>query len=370
MKQKYKNEALEQLTVKQTQTTREHLLNQYQMYSEVRTEDIFKFLHQSTFGCEHMVSSPEKATELIRSEALALKASPHAHIEKLDGKFTRVYLQYLNRGLSAETLGRLFYLSAKAPKGTREILEEKLKTVATLIKEGLLPFEEKEFLNACEKWKAKGYPALHHSHTFKKAYMPSYRVISDEYVPLLPLLSKIDSMNEKPTVTVAIDGGSGSGKTTLANLLQQLYDCNIFHMDDFFLQSHQRTSERYKQPGGNVDRERFLTEVLIPLTKCEEVVYHPFDCSCAELLSPISVTPKRLNIIEGAYSLHPEMREHYDISVFLDIGTDLQKKRINKRNTPETAEMFFNKWIPLENTYFSFFDVKNSCDFIITSTDI
>ena len=36
-------------------------------------------------------------------------------------------------------------------------------------------------------------------------------------------------------VIVAIDGPCAAGKTTLAGKLQAAYDCNLFHMDDFFL---------------------------------------------------------------------------------------------------------------------------------------
>ncbi len=189
---------------------------------------------------------------------------------------------------------------------------------------------------------------------------------SDE---IISLVAKIDSSLEKSTLTVAVDGGSASGKTTLARLLSEAFDCNVFHMDDFFLRPEQRTAERYSQPGGNVDRERFLSQVLLPLKSGREFSYNIFDCSRMALSESVSVTPKKLNIIEGAYSLHPELKKHYDISVFLDISPDLQKKRIINRNTPEKAERFFNEWIPLENTYFSFFNVKKNCDFTFIATD-
>ena len=61
---------------------------------------------------------------------------------------------------------------------------------------------------------------------------------------------------------IAIDGMCGSGKTTLGQLLQSVYDCNLFHMDDFFLRPEQRTPERMAQVGGNVDYERFQKEIL------------------------------------------------------------------------------------------------------------
>ena len=56
---------------------------------------------------------------------------------------------------------------------------------------------------------------------------------------------------EKETVIVAIDGNCTSGKTTLANQLAANYDCNVFHMDDFFLPVDMRTEERLTTPGGN-----------------------------------------------------------------------------------------------------------------------
>ena len=61
-------------------------------------------------------------------------------------------------------------------------------------------------------------------------------------------------------VLAAIDGRCASGKTTLAAQLQQQFDGSVIHMDHFFLRPHQRTPQRYQEPGGNVDRERFLEE--------------------------------------------------------------------------------------------------------------
>ena len=77
---------------------------------------------------------------------------------------------------------------------------------------------------------------------------------------------KIDELlTQKDMVVVAIDGKCTSGKTTLASKLVQIYDCNVFHMDDFFLRPEQRTPERFAEVGGNVDYERFQEEVLLPL---------------------------------------------------------------------------------------------------------
>ena len=54
---------------------------------------------------------------------------------------------------------------------------------------------------------------------------------------------KIDELlTQKDMVVVAIDGKCTSGKTTLASKLAEIYDCNVFHMDDLFLRSEQRSA--------------------------------------------------------------------------------------------------------------------------------
>lgn len=181
----------------------------------------------------------------------------------------------------------------------------------------------------------------------------------------LPLLTKIDDMLQAGNVTLAIEGGSASGKTTLAKLLEEKYEATVFHMDDFFLRPEQRTKERFETPGGNVDWERFLEEVLVPLKKDEPIEYRAFDCSTFTLKSAITMTPSKLNIIEGAYSMHEKLAAYYDLSIFLDISPKRQKERISKRNSKEMAERFFGEWIPMEHLYFENMRVKERCDMVI-----
>ena len=146
------------------------------------------------------------------------------------------------------------------------------------------------------------------------------------------ILTAIQSHPKRP-LRVAIDGGSASGKTTLANRLGRELSCPVVHMDDFFLRPEQRTPERYAQIGGNVDYERFLEEVLIPLKKGEEINYRRFDCKTMLLQPAVKINPGKLTVIEGAYSMHPKFSGYYDFSVFLDISPELQRERILRRNT-------------------------------------
>ena len=68
----------------------------------------------------------------------------------------------------------------------------------------------------------------------------------------------IAALNKDKDVLIAIDGKCASGKTTLAERLALKYKANLFHMDDFFLRPFQRSEERLKVPGENIDHERFL----------------------------------------------------------------------------------------------------------------
>ena len=194
-----------------------------------------------------------------------------------------------------------------------------------------------------------------------------------------PERSKIITMEKKdiiPTITdavralqgkqklklIAIDGRCAAGKTTLAAHLQEIWDCPVIHMDDFFLRPEQRTETRLRKPGENVDYERFLLEVMTPLRAGASFRYFPYDCQTKELAAPVSVTPKNIVIIEGSYSCHPALWENYDLKIFLSIDGESQLQRIRKRNGDAALNAFREKWIPLEELYFSAYRIEEHCD--------
>ena len=174
---------------------------------------------------------------------------------------------------------------------------------------------------------------------------------------------QIDALlEERNFVTVAIDGKCTSGKTTLASRLAAIYDCNVFHMDDFFLRPEQRTPERFAEAGGNVDYERFREEVLLPLRSGKAFSYRPFDCSTFTLAAPVAVTPKKLNIVEGTYSHHPYFDNPYDLKILLTVDEETQRQRILERPA-FLHKRFFEAWIPMENQYF------NECHLLSNETE-
>lgn len=170
--------------------------------------------------------------------------------------------------------------------------------------------------------------------------------------------------NKKPFL-VAIDGGSASGKSTLGAALAEELQATLIHMDDFFLPMEMRTEERFAQPGGNVHWERVRAEVLEPIRQGKGPEYGVFDCSVMAVNKTVRAEVRDVVIVEGAYSLHPMLREYYDLRVLVEVEETLQKERILHRNGEQMLRRFLTEWIPLENAYFAACRVKDCCHIIL-----
>ncbi len=176
--------------------------------------------------------------------------------------------------------------------------------------------------------------------------------------------TKLSETASRPFL-IAIDGPCGSGKTTLGNYLAEELNASLFHMDDFFLQPHQRTEARLSEPGGNVDYERFKEEILDHVADTGGVTFRPFNCHEWKLAEEaITVPYNDIVIAEGSYSHHPYFKDIYHVKIFLEISAEEQKKRIVARDGEAIWPMFENKWIPMENKYFEAFKIKEKSNYI------
>lgn len=169
----------------------------------------------------------------------------------------------------------------------------------------------------------------------------------------------------KGSAVIALDGRAAAGKTTLAASLAERLNAEVIHMDDFFLPPELRTAERLSLPGGNVHYERFSAEVADGILSGKPFEYSVFDCSIMGVSGKKRATPEGVTIVEGAYALHPQIPDIYDIKVFVTAPLETRLERILLRNGGEKLEAFRRKWIPLEEAYFSAFDIENKCDIII-----
>ncbi|MGN0573096.1 MAG: uridine kinase [Acutalibacteraceae bacterium] len=181
-------------------------------------------------------------------------------------------------------------------------------------------------------------------------------------------IEKIEMLfSAKRNAVIAIDGCCASGKTTFAEMLSERTGAQVIHMDDFFLPPEMRTAQRLSQPGGNIHYERFIDEVIGGIRSGKPFEYRIFKCSVGDFCGKAEINPQKPIIIEGAYALHPEIPDIYDKKIFLTVSPETQLRRIRERNGEQTLKAFEEKWIPLENRYFSAFGIKEKSDIVINN---
>ena len=190
------------------------------------------------------------------------------------------------------------------------------------------------------------------------------------YCKILKDINNLLDNSNKDVVLVAVDGPSASGKSSFGRFLNDNFICNVFHMDDFFLPPDKKTKERLSQPGGNIDYERVEDELLKNIMKPDNFTFNVYDCHSLSMYESGNVYHKRLNVVEGVYSMHPELQKYFDYKIYLDVSSDKQETRILNRGGESKLRRYKNEWIPLENNYFDTYGIKNNCDVVLDTTEL
>ncbi|WP_279007035.1 uridine kinase family protein [Thomasclavelia cocleata] len=343
---------------------KEIILAHLSSYPLMTGKDIIKLLFQSEFAGEHIIKNSSQTYNHLKQECQNLNNKTY-QIEPIGNNLVRFHLFNADE-IELYTINQLFVCSAYHHNGSKEELIRTLKQIRQLD----LPIIDLN--NEIDNYLQQNCPIISHSNIYRETYKPHYRVMKVEFAYYYPILLEINKLLlVKSEIKIAIDGMSASGKSTLANILDMIYDCNIFHMDDFFLQLFQRNEKRLNSIGENIDHERFKNEVLMPLTKQQEVWYRRFDCTRMRLENNVvKMNYKNINIIEGSYSMHHDLIGYYDYKIALKISSDIQTKRIIKRNGIDMFERFKDIWIPMENDYFKFFKIYEQADIVLDNTDI
>ncbi len=345
------------------------LLRQFSRYPQMQLTDMLKLICQSEFAGGHMISSPSDSLQWLEAEYAAVQNGMETAdaFEDIGGSLCRAHIGALKRmQISPSTVNRLFVATANSTTGSMASFTQKLRVLRQCCEDGLLPFTTAGVNIIISKAQsAKSAPLLHHSDVYRAAYSPAYRVIKSAYARFIHAFSRIDALLESGRpLTVAIDGGAASGKSTLAALFADIYDCNVFHMDDFFLPPERKMQARLAEPGGNVDYERFASEIANGLKGGGTFSYRAYNCRTGGFKETVTVSPKALNIVEGVYSLHPTLADIYDLKLFLKTDANTQTERIRQRSGEDMLPRFINEWIPLENAYFEKLDIEQACDLV------
>ena len=337
-------------------TIKEHL----KCYPKMEIQDVMKLLYQSEFGGGHLISNEEMSLKRIQEEYERINENEMvcmSVLEPIGDRMCRIYLSAITNGMKPEVLNQIFVKSANHRTGSVEGLELKLNQLLQACEQGELPFEASSVKEIWDVWKSEGYPAKSHSDAYREAYHPAYRAIESSYKQIYDVICAVEKA-DRPFV-VGIDGMSSGGKTTMGNLLKLNYpEANLFHMDDYFLQPHQRTAERLAEAGGNVDYERMKEEIISKLSDKEGLTYRAYSCQTQSIGNETVVPWSELVFVEGCYSHHPYFGNPYDLRVFAEISPEEQVERIRKRNGEKMLKRFVEEWIPRENQYFETYKIK------------
>lgn len=207
----------------------------------------------------------------------------------------------------------------------------------------------------------------YHNLSIKDRLFPkSYFIIKRDFVSKLLVFSAIDLINrDKKKILIGIDGNASSGKTTFSKLLSHVYDCNIFHMDDYFQKPMIDPNDDLSFYASNINFKRLHQEIIDPIREKADSRIHTMNLKTHTLLDEQIISYKKISIIEGAYSMHPYIINNHDLKIFMKTTYIKQIFNIWKRNGLKKLIQFIRTWIPMENKYFSDLDIENKADIIL-----
>lgn len=343
---------------------RQYILEQIRKHPAVQPQDLVKLCYQAAYGAEHLLSDPDAAREYLEREYAAVEAADIALYENISDDVCRVNLAaWKARQLPLQWLFHMFAASAKIKSNGSDLFSDYLETAGKVITEENVGFSTVDWQAYLGGYEKAGMTAVHHSVQYRECESPSYRIVARKYIRLLPILERVSTKLRGDRVCViAIDGRAASGKSTMAKQLSMILDAGIIQMDDFFLPEALRTQERFDTPGGNVHYERFSEEVLPYISSTKPFSYRIFDCSKMDYDGERVIDNTPIRIVEGAYSCHPLFGKYADVTVFSDVEPEEQMRRILRRNGEQMAEMFRERWIPLEENYFDYYAISRNAD--------
>ena len=169
---------------------------------------------------------------------------------------------------------------------------------------------------------------------------------------------------------VTLDGPCASGKTTLAAEMGRIIGAPVLHSDDFVVPHARKTPERLAIPGGNCDWERLTAETLIPWKRGEPAFARRYNFREDRYEEPEQLPETTFLILEGSYVNLPAIRTLADVRCYLDTPEEIRMERLIRRESPASLAMFQSRWIPLEQAYYSAYQLPDEGCVILNNDSV
>ncbi len=187
-------------------------------------------------------------------------------------------------------------------------------------------------------------------------------------------------------ILIALDGGSGSGKSTLASLIAEELGAALIQNDDFFAAEISDAEWESRSPEARaadaIDWRRLRAEALEPLLAGKPAKWHAFDFEAgvrpdgtyAMRTDFVEREPRRVIVLEGAYSARPELADLINLSVLVDAPVDVRHQRLAARRAmyvgrddEKYLDSWHARWDAAEDYYFTQVRPKSSFDLVVVN---
>ncbi len=156
--------------------------------------------------------------------------------------------------------------------------------------------------------------------------------------------SKLDKLTRRqPVVLVALCGETAAGKTTLLNALKQdVSDLSLVSADNYFCDIADKIREygsftKLVESGYQTESsENFQMDLLrsdLTNLKAGHTIYTPYYemCDGSSTANKIQCIPSKVVIVESICTLYPEVRDLFDLKIYLSIDRQIQWERYVNR---------------------------------------
>ena len=200
---------------------------------------------------------------------------------------------------------------------------------------------------------------------------------------LMVMLADQVARHPGPRVIVALDGPDGAGKTTMADALGERLPGNVLRasVDGFHLSREHRLRRGSLSPEGyyrdSFDYDALRRLLLEPFSSGQhEVVVRTFDFRNETGTPPelIHVEDDAILVFDGVFLLRPELRNIWDLSIYLHVEPDVTLGRARARDLglfgseAEVERRYGQRYIPGQALYREEADPMGVASVVIDNT--
>ena len=162
------------------------ILWQMDNYPLMGVQDLYKLLYEAYMGPGHAVNNIFSVVQWMNDEVQNMaEYNDTSTYEDLDPStgMVRVNLRpFLKNGGSKEKLLNAFIMTANSYKGNTENLSNALKISLEMSDKGLIKLQPEHLQPFFADLEKRGYPAIHHSESYRSHHKPAYRVIQKKFL--------------------------------------------------------------------------------------------------------------------------------------------------------------------------------------------